>query len=199
MPAGLRRAKLRGRSPYRLVPGLPARVGWPARWSTGSSLAHGCDVRRHRWEERLARHRRRGWEPGCCRPGSGPNRNGNRSRQGSNASCSRPTRKGTGSACWYASHPAQATQRIVMRAQKNCISSTASCGSTSGSSSRATTTTVRLEPPTSASGARQAVPAFSSPAARTFCADHGEPPAYHALRLAGNRPRPSWFARLPLL
>ena len=33
----------------------------------------------------------------------GPSRNGNRSRPGLNASCSRPTRRGTGSACWYAS------------------------------------------------------------------------------------------------
>ena len=40
-------------------------------------------------------------------PASGPSRNGNRSRPGSNASCSRPTRNGTGSACWCASRPAR--------------------------------------------------------------------------------------------
>jgi anti-sigma factor ChrR (cupin superfamily) len=49
-------------------------------------------------------------------------------------------------------------------------------GSTRASSSRATTTTVRLERATSASGARPAAPVFSSPAPRMFCADYGEPP-----------------------
>jgi len=52
---------------------------------------------------------------------------------------------------------------------------------------------------TSASGVRQAAPVFSSPAPRTFCADHGEPLPYHALRLAGNRVGPFRDARLPLL
>jgi anti-sigma factor RsiW len=48
--------------------------------------------------------------------------------------------------------------------KKSCISSTVSCGSTGASSSRATTTTVRLERSTSASGARPVAPASSSPA-----------------------------------
>src|SRR5262249_16249325 len=48
---------------------------------------------------------------------------------------------------------------------------TVNCGSMSASSSRATTTTARPEQVTSASGARQAAPAFSSPAPKTFCAD----------------------------
>ena len=59
---------------------------------------------------------------------------GSRSRPGSNASCSRPTRNGTGSACWSASRPARATRRIRMPASKSCIFSMASCGSTSASS-----------------------------------------------------------------
>src|ERR1700746_1889813 len=56
-----------------------------------------------------------------------------------------------------------------MRASKSCIFSTASCGSTNASSSLATTTMVRPEPKTTASGARPAAPAFSSRALRTFC------------------------------
>ena len=35
---------------------------------------------------------------------------------GLNASCSRPTRRGTGSACWYALRVARITRRILMRA-----------------------------------------------------------------------------------
>ena len=115
---------------------------------------------------RFASPRRRGNNRCCRRRGSGPNRNGNRSRPESNASCWQPTRKGTGSACWCASHPAQATPRTLMRAWKSCICSTASCGSTSASSSPATTTTLRPERATNSSGARQAAPAFSSPAPR---------------------------------
>jgi quercetin dioxygenase-like cupin family protein len=49
-----------------------------------------------------------------------------------------------------------------------------------------------------ASGARPAAPVFSSPAPTTSCADHGEPPPYHAFRLAWNRPRPFRDARLPI-
>src|SRR5205807_1400481 len=57
--------------------------------------------------------------------------------------------------------------------------------------------TVRLERATSASGARRAAPAFSSPAPKMFCADYGEALADHALRLAGNRAGPFRDARLP--
>ena len=139
----------RGRSPYRLVPGLPARVGEPPPGGRSVRLlAHRCaasdDIAAGR-VLRFASPRRPGNSRCCRRRGSGPSRNGNRSRPGSNASCSRPTRKGTGSACWCASRPARATPRIRMRASKSCISSTASCGSTSASSSPATTTTVRLD------------------------------------------------------
>src|SRR5438067_2249304 len=82
-----------------------------------------------------------------------------------------PTRNGNRSACWYASHRARVTRRIPMRAQKSCIFSTVSCGSMSASSFRATTTTVRRERATSASGARPAAPVFSSPVPKTFCAE----------------------------
>jgi len=56
-----------------------------------------------------------------------------------------------------------------------------------------------LERATTASGARPAAPVFSSPAPKTFCADHGELPAYHAFRLARNRLRPIRDACLLLL
>jgi hypothetical protein len=63
------------------------------------------------------------------------------------------------------------TPRIRMRAWKSCISLTVNCGSTSVSSSRATTTTARLERATSTSGVRQAAPVFSSPAPKIPFAD----------------------------
>ena len=84
-----------------------------ARWSIGSSPGPPmCCVRRRRCRRvlRFASPRRPASHRCCRRRGSGPSRNGNRSRPGSNASCSRPTRKGTGSACWYASRPARVTQ-----------------------------------------------------------------------------------------
>ena len=62
-----------------------------------------------------------------------------------------------------ASYPA------FMPASKSCISSPVFCGSTIASSSPATTTTVRPEPATTASGARPDAPAFSSRAPRIFC------------------------------
>src|ERR1051325_9560570 len=69
-----------------------------------------------------------------------------------------------------------------------------SCGSTSASSSRGTTTTVRLGRATSASGARPAAPVFSSPAPKTFCVDHDEPPPNHAFWFAGNGQAAAWSA-----
>ena len=145
-----------------------------AQWSIGSSPGPPmCCVRRHRCRRalRFASPRRPGSGRCCRRLGGGPSRNGNRLRPGSNASCSQPTRNGTGSACWSASRPARATPRTRMRASKSCISSTESFGSTSESSFRVTTTTARLERPTSASGARQAAPAFLSPAPETSFAE----------------------------
>src|SRR5690348_7032560 len=59
-----------------------------------------------------------------------------------------------------------------MPASKSCIFSMASCGSTNASSFPATTTTVRPEPTTTASGARPVAPASSSRALTTFCNDH---------------------------
>jgi hypothetical protein len=46
---------------------------------------------------------------------------------------------------------------------------------------------------------RQAAPAFSSPAPRTFCADHGEHFRHHVLRLTENRvgPFPVYTPTIP--
>jgi len=70
------------------------------RWSAGPPM---CCVRRHRCRSVLyfGSPRRRGSSQRRRRLCSGRSLNGNRLRQGSNASCSRLTRKGIGSACWY--------------------------------------------------------------------------------------------------
>ena len=94
-----------------------------------------------------------------------------RLRPGSNASCSRPTRNGTGSACWCGSHPVPATHRIPTQASKSSTSSTVSCGSTSASCFRATTATGCPAQVMTASGARPAAPASSSPAPRILFAE----------------------------
>ena len=67
--------------------------------------------------------------------------------------------------------------RIRMPASKSCIFLTANCGSTRASSPQVTTITVPPERATSASGARRAAPACSSPAPRTSsmtCALHSD-------------------------
>jgi anti-sigma factor RsiW len=58
-----------------------------------------------------------------------------------------------------------------MPVSRSCISSTASCGSTTASSTPGTTTAQSPAPATSACGAKPAARAFSLPVRETFCAD----------------------------
>src|SRR5215831_14661998 len=89
-----------------------------ARWSIGSSPGRPiCCVPLHHCKRalRFVLPRRPGRNQCCPLRRGGPSRNGNRSRPGLNASCSRPTRRGSGSACWYALRPARVTRRILMQ------------------------------------------------------------------------------------
>ncbi len=87
-----------GRGPYCLVPGLPARIRAFGRWSTiWWPGPRTCCVPPRRCSRglRSALPRRRN-NPMGPPTRSGPSRNGSRSHPGSNASCSRPTRKRPG-------------------------------------------------------------------------------------------------------
>src|SRR3546814_5751847 len=87
-----------------------------ARWSIGSSPGPPmCCVRRHRCRRalRFASPGRQGNSRCRRRRGGGPSRNGNRSRLGSNASCSRPTRNGSGSACWRSEEHTSELQSLM--------------------------------------------------------------------------------------
>ena len=190
----------RGRSPYRLVPGLPARVGEPApggrsvrllahRRAASDDIAAGAPCASYRRGDREAAGAaagaavvRAGMGTGRARDRMQAARDRHGTAPGQHAGAPRARRELPGAYPCRRRRAASPRRRAVdRRAQAR---------------SRATTTTVRLERATSASGARPAAPASSSPAPRISFA---EAPRARALGPRSHAPRLRTFLSPPHL